>query len=181
MLMESRIRREVYVRFGGEHRETYCSNTTRRLVLSPTHQPGQYHGARLFRHGDATHVCRGGYPGTDRCCEGLSTLGLSSRGGRTGCCWLVWLLYFPGGSVDSDPLIFWVVKITCDADYLHDQPGRGQAYRIQRTESTIYPLCWGRIGGRHPSLCHPLHLPGKLMGLRTNKFRIGRGQHNLPV
>ena len=32
--MESRIRRNVYVRFGGEYLETYCSNTTTRRILS---------------------------------------------------------------------------------------------------------------------------------------------------
>ncbi len=34
MLMESRIRWKVYVRFGGEYLETYCRNATRRWVLS---------------------------------------------------------------------------------------------------------------------------------------------------
>jgi len=34
ILVESRIRWKVYVRFGGEHLETYRSNTTRRWVLS---------------------------------------------------------------------------------------------------------------------------------------------------
>lgn len=33
-LMESRIRRNVYVRFGGEHLKTYHSNMERRWVLS---------------------------------------------------------------------------------------------------------------------------------------------------
>ena len=33
-LMESRIRRNVYVRFGGEHLETYHRNMIRRWVLS---------------------------------------------------------------------------------------------------------------------------------------------------
>ena len=33
-LMESRIRRNVYVRFGGEHLKTYHSNMARRWVLS---------------------------------------------------------------------------------------------------------------------------------------------------
>ena len=34
LVMESRIRRNVYVRFGGEYLETYCSNTTTRRILS---------------------------------------------------------------------------------------------------------------------------------------------------
>lgn len=34
MLVESRVRREVQARFGGEFLETYRSNTTRRRVLS---------------------------------------------------------------------------------------------------------------------------------------------------
>lgn len=34
ILVESRIRWKVYVRFGGEHLETCCSNTVRRRVLS---------------------------------------------------------------------------------------------------------------------------------------------------
>lgn len=34
VLVESRIRREVYVRFGGEHLKTYHSNMARRWVLS---------------------------------------------------------------------------------------------------------------------------------------------------
>ena len=33
-LVESRIRRKVYVRFGGEHLETYYSNMERRWMLS---------------------------------------------------------------------------------------------------------------------------------------------------
>lgn len=37
-LMESRIRRNVYVRFGGEHLKTYHSNMARRWVLS-LHDP----------------------------------------------------------------------------------------------------------------------------------------------
>ena len=37
-LMESRIRRNVYVRFGGEHLKTYHSNMERRWVLS-LHDP----------------------------------------------------------------------------------------------------------------------------------------------
>ena len=37
-LMESRIRRNVYVRFGGEHLKTYHSNMARRWVLS-LHNP----------------------------------------------------------------------------------------------------------------------------------------------
>lgn len=36
-LMESRIRRNVYVRFGGEHLKTYHSNMERRWVLSLHH------------------------------------------------------------------------------------------------------------------------------------------------
>ena len=40
-LMESRIRRNVYVRFGGEHLKTYHSNMERRWVLS-------LHNAELF-------------------------------------------------------------------------------------------------------------------------------------
>lgn len=36
-LMESRIRRNVYVRFGGEHLKTYHSNMARRWVLSLHH------------------------------------------------------------------------------------------------------------------------------------------------
>lgn len=36
-LMESRIRRNVYVRFGGEHLKTYHSNMARRWVLSLRH------------------------------------------------------------------------------------------------------------------------------------------------
>lgn len=40
-LMESRIRRNVYVRFGGEHLKTYHSNMARRWVLS-------LHNAELF-------------------------------------------------------------------------------------------------------------------------------------
>ena len=36
-LMESRIRRNVYVRFGGEHLKTYHSNMERRWVLSLRH------------------------------------------------------------------------------------------------------------------------------------------------
>lgn len=34
LVMESRIRRNVYVRFGGEYLETYCSNTKTRWILS---------------------------------------------------------------------------------------------------------------------------------------------------
>ena len=34
LVTESRIRRNVYVRFGGEYLETYCSNTTTRRILS---------------------------------------------------------------------------------------------------------------------------------------------------
>ncbi len=34
ILVESRIRGNVYVRFGGEYSETYRSNTIRRWVLS---------------------------------------------------------------------------------------------------------------------------------------------------
>lgn len=34
MLVESRVRREVQARFGGEFLETYRSNTTRRRILS---------------------------------------------------------------------------------------------------------------------------------------------------
>ena len=34
LLVESRIRGDVYVRFGGEYLETYCSNTTTRRILS---------------------------------------------------------------------------------------------------------------------------------------------------
>lgn len=34
MLVESRIRRDVYVRFGGEYLKTYHSNMIRRWVLS---------------------------------------------------------------------------------------------------------------------------------------------------
>ncbi len=34
MLVESRIRGDVYVRFGGEYLKTYHSNMTRRWVLS---------------------------------------------------------------------------------------------------------------------------------------------------
>ena len=37
ILVESRIRWKVYVRFGGEYMETYCSNTERRCVLSLHH------------------------------------------------------------------------------------------------------------------------------------------------
>lgn len=37
-LMESRIRRNVYVRFGGEHLKTYHSNMERRWVLSLQHK-----------------------------------------------------------------------------------------------------------------------------------------------
>ena len=37
-LMESRIRRNVYVRFGGEHLKTYHSNMERRWVLSLHHK-----------------------------------------------------------------------------------------------------------------------------------------------
>ena len=37
-LMESRIRRNVYVRFGGEHLKTYHSNMARRWVLSLHHK-----------------------------------------------------------------------------------------------------------------------------------------------
>jgi conjugation system TraG family ATPase len=37
ILAESRIRWKVYVRFGGEHIETYCSNIVRRWVLSLHH------------------------------------------------------------------------------------------------------------------------------------------------
>ena len=37
ILVESRIRWKVYVRFGGEYMETYCSNTERRRVLSLHH------------------------------------------------------------------------------------------------------------------------------------------------
>ena len=37
-LMESRIRRNVYVRFGGEHLKTYHSNMARRWVLSLQHK-----------------------------------------------------------------------------------------------------------------------------------------------
>ena len=34
LVMESRIRRNVYVRFGGEYLETYRSNATTRRMLS---------------------------------------------------------------------------------------------------------------------------------------------------
>ena len=38
ILVESRIRWKVYVRFGGEYLETYRSNTIRRWVLSLHHK-----------------------------------------------------------------------------------------------------------------------------------------------
>lgn len=44
LVMESRIRRNVYVRFGGEYLETYCSNTTTRRILSLLHQDDMSEG-----------------------------------------------------------------------------------------------------------------------------------------
>ncbi|WP_331655478.1 DUF3852 family protein [Aminipila sp.] len=43
--MESRIHREVYVRFGGECLKTYRSNTARRWVLSLHRKHGQFEWA----------------------------------------------------------------------------------------------------------------------------------------
>lgn len=43
--MESRIHREMYVRFGGEYLKTYHSNMARRWILSPLRKHGQFEWA----------------------------------------------------------------------------------------------------------------------------------------
>ena len=56
-LMESRIRRNVYVRFGGEHLKTYHSNMERRWVLSLLHIPTVACLSGFFADAHCIQVC----------------------------------------------------------------------------------------------------------------------------
>lgn len=54
-LMESRIRGNVYVRFGGEHLKTYHSNMERRWVLS-LHIEHKGYSHKAYKKGDTIHI-----------------------------------------------------------------------------------------------------------------------------
>lgn len=56
LVTESRIRRNVYVRFGGEYLETYCSNTTTRRILSLPPDSGKSHLIERMESRNATHI-----------------------------------------------------------------------------------------------------------------------------